>query len=146
MNLENAIDVVPMSIFHVLLCPQAVPKGYHSMDYAQAVTQNPYAYTALLDGAPIVLAGVLPLWLGVGEAWSYISSEATHRPFWLHRTVKRIFDQICMEHHFHRLQANCEENSKEIKWLISLGFKEEGLMKKYSPEKKDMVRLAKVID
>lgn len=144
MNVNNAIQIVPLSIYHVLTCPEIVPTGYHISDYANVMAKNPYSYTALLDGVPVLMAGVLPLWKGVGEAWTFIKDEAKSRPSWLTRTVKRTLEQIARDHGFHRLQANCDPTDRmACRWLQTLEFKKEGLMHLYSPDKRDRVMYAR---
>lgn len=90
------------------------------------------AFTGLVDGKPTCVAGVTMIWKGVGEAWALMANGYEKHAFFIHRNVIRFMDRIIIEYNLNRVQAVAQsENQKACHWLVHLGFKREGLMKKY---------------
>lgn len=101
-----------------------------------------WAFSVLGGGRAVGCAGVIPLWDGVGEAWSFFSDEMKH-PFFLHRTVKRYLGRIIEEKKLHRVQMNVLSGfEKGFRWAESLGFRSEGILHDYTTDKQNYMRYA----
>jgi hypothetical protein len=86
------------------------------------------------------------MWPGVGEAW-FIASSKIHenvRPF-IRFAKTDIMEKVTTENNLWRVQGVCKEDWPAARRFARLmGFKEEGLMRKYGPEQADYIRIAKV--
>lgn len=103
------------------------------------------AWTAVVAGEPVGCGGVVLLWPGVGEAWSFAGDATSRTGLAFHRAVATGLEQIAGDHRLHRIQAACHANHNQgRRWLALLGFKEEGLMQHYGPQGHDFIRYAKV--
>lgn len=90
------------------------------------------AFTGLVAGRVAACAGVRPLWPGVGEAWAVFSLEALDRRFALFRATARGLATIENRQGLRRVQATCHENHPEAaRFLQALGFRREGLLRRY---------------
>ena len=92
----------------------------------------------------LAMAGIFPLWQGVGEAWSLFTPEALQHGVAFHlravKVLKGFFDQG-----WWRIQTTVRADFETgILWLDRLGFKDEGLMEKYGPDGSDYIRYARV--
>lgn len=103
------------------------------------------AYTLFKDGEIVTIGGVAKLWKGVGEAWALVSQPVKH-PVLFHKTIKTMLDFIIKNERLHRVQAVVFVNNiAGHRWIESLGFQGEGILKKYGPDKQDAVRYARVL-
>lgn len=103
------------------------------------------AYTALVDGQPVCIAGVTPLWSGVGEAWALMAHGFEKYKLFVHRAVTYILNDIIINNDLKRVQASADcANDKAIRWLEHLGFENEGVMRKYYRDM-DYFRFARVM-
>jgi hypothetical protein len=91
------------------------------------------AYTLTDDtGVILACAGVAIVRDGVGEAWTLFSSLIGKRFISVHRIVRREMERIMDIYGLMRIQAPSRAVSAiSPRWLPLLGFKKEGLMKKY---------------
>jgi hypothetical protein len=99
------------------------------------------AYTAVKDDMILGCAGVVLCWPGMGSAWAVITSDlAKHYPIWLTKTVRLALKDIMRAYNLHRIEmAALEEHAR---WAVGLGFDyEEFKAKKYTSDKRDVVRL-----
>ena len=111
---------------------------------AQAAALGP-AWTVLIDGAPAACGGVAPLWDGVGEAWTFAGETVRCEPLAVHRAAARGLAEAERALRLHRVQAACHhDNRRGRRWLVLLGFREEGLMLHYGPRGHHFVRFARV--
>lgn len=100
----------------------------------RTISDLTYAIAILIDGRPIAAGGIVPLWEGVGEAWSVLSSEALQvYPVLLMRSFRRYLDNR-MKDTFGRVQMHGSvENEKMLSWARSLGFANCHLLRNYGP-------------
>lgn len=103
------------------------------------------AYTAIAGSEIIACAGVVEVWSGVGEAWMLVSDLVEKYPVFFHRTVKDILNAIYKKYQFQRIQATVRADfEKGHRWIETLGFKCEGLMKRYGIDQADHYRYARI--
>lgn len=90
------------------------------------------AFTGLVAGRVVGCAGVRPLWPGVGEAWAVFSAEALMRPTALFRAALRGVAKIEDAQGLRRIQATCHaDHEAGARFLRALGFRREGLLRRY---------------
>ncbi|GAF67455.1 unnamed protein product [marine sediment metagenome] len=89
------------------------------------------AYT-ITNGVPIACGGILPLWEGVGEGWVVTSSLVEKYPIIFAKTVWRSTLELIESMDLDRIQTvvDAEHTVSQI-WVERMGFKNEGLMRKY---------------
>jgi hypothetical protein len=105
---------------------------------------GPYAYTGVCEGEVVCCAGVTLLWQGVGEAWLFVS-EGARAYIGLPGAVRELLDTVRRNLQLHRIQATVRvDNPRAHRMDTWLGFKEEGIMRKYTPDKTDCYRMARV--
>lgn len=98
---------------------------------AKELSRGP-ALSLVCDTGIIACGGILPLWRRVGEAWMVTSSMVEKHPLLVIRKLLKAFLEIIENYRFERVQTTIDvENEKSIKLAEWLGFKNEGLMKKY---------------
>jgi hypothetical protein len=103
------------------------------------------AFSLIIKEKVVIIGGVAILWPGVGEAWVISSPLVTTYPLALTRSVKRYLGLIEKAKHLHRVQAVVlVDHPTGHRWIRGLGFKCEGMMIAYGPNKEDFMRYAKV--
>lgn len=98
------------------------------------------------DGEIVFCAGIHNLWPGVGEIWAVFSPLAKRYPdTWI--VARRLLDRY-FSNGYVRLQAALDpvDCPEAIRFDERLGFKPEGLMKRYGPHGEDMIMYALVKD
>lgn len=116
-----------------------------AMDLAKIYTKGP-AYTMCIDGEIALIAGIIRMWEGVGEAWVIATPLARKHPVSLHKLTLRYMDSIIRDTKLIRVQSIVEVGFEAgHRWIKRLGFKEEGLMRKYFGNR-DFIRYSKVQD
>ena len=89
------------------------------------------AYT-ITNGTPIACGGILPLWKGVGEGWVVTSDFVEKYPILFAKTVWRNMAALIESMDLERIQTVVDaEHDVSRKWVERMGFKSEGLMRKY---------------
>jgi hypothetical protein len=95
---------------------------------------NP-GFTLIHEGVVIACGGVYKLWDGVGEAWVVGSDNIPIKKLSFHKAVIRAIKKIKESKKFHRIQSIVRGDFPEaLGWQRLIGFKIEGLMKKYSSD------------
>ena len=99
------------------------------------------AYT-LTNGEIIGCGGILPLWKGVGEAWVISSPQVEKHPIAFARTIWRKLFELIDSMGLERVQSLVDaEHKVSMVWVERMGFKQEGLMRKYM-DGRDFIRYA----
>ncbi len=84
-------------------------------------------FTLFYDGSPIAAAGICIVGEGVGSAWGLITDAARQRPVLLHKTTKRLFNEVVQRNKLRRVDVLIHPErdiSKAAKaWAERLGFK-----------------------
>jgi hypothetical protein len=96
-------------------------------------------------GRIVAIAGVAPLWKGVGTVWTVLSEESRQRGVRLTRGVLQFIDMLHEERGYWRLQATIEHGDDVARhWILQLGFQYEGTMNAYGPDLKTHDMYARV--
>jgi hypothetical protein len=131
---EHAIDMLGKTIEPI--DPSLLPS------IAQAYSKSTIAYSGVNAlGKVFGCAGIITATPGVGFCWALFDADLVHSvpPSWIYRVVKRGIDEA-FRSGFHRLQADCSSDNPLFEHFITnIGFKREGIMRKYGPDKKDHI-------
>lgn len=118
--------------------------------YGALLARDGMALTAIdAGGAPLACFGVIPVRLGVAEAWVALSrSFPVARPnrLWVRMTrAARVGLARLLRRRYHRVQVAVPARFAEgCAWVRRLGFIEEGTMTRYGADGEDFVLFAKV--
>jgi hypothetical protein len=100
------------------------------------------AYTLVNSKNIVAAGGVVPFWKGVGEGWVISSDLVPQHGIAFAKTVLRMLEDI--EKNFERIQTTVDaEHKVSLKWVEWMGFKCEGLMRKFIGGR-DYYRFARV--
>ncbi len=103
-------------------------------------------FAVIGDKNIVAVGGVHEMWQGVAEGWVILSKHAYPWKVSLARYAKTLFEVILKNKKLHRVQASVHaENLEAIKFAEWMGFKKEGVMAKFGPDRSDYFRMAKVI-
>ena len=103
------------------------------------------AFTLLDNNVPVCSGGIVPLWTGVAEGWVISSKRIFKNRIKASRLIKKRTDLLCAANKIWRLQTAVKSNFKTgLRFAEFLGFKNEGLMKAYGPDKTDYYRMARI--
>lgn len=110
-------------------------------DLLDDATEYGYGYTVLDHGKPILCFGVVPQWYGVAELWMIPDKHLVSKhKIRFHRGAKKFMQLITEELQLHRIHVTVlASNIRAIKWIESISFVREGVLKKYTFDKKDMI-------
>ena len=99
------------------------------------------AFTGVENGHIIGAAGFIPMWDGVAECWFIGSDRIQTRLKTVIKTTKDIIGKMP----YTRMHANVKADWAEaIRFAQFLGFKKEGLMKKFGPEGADYFVMGRI--
>jgi len=139
--LINLMDLHPNDQINVDQMP-----GY--LHYLDAAARNGYAYTVTDKGRPIVCFGVARQWPGVAELWLIPDMKLLfkHRVKF-HKGARKFMELVADELNLHRLHVTvCANNLRALQWIERIYFKREGVLKKYSFDKKDMIMYSRIFE
>jgi hypothetical protein len=90
------------------------------------------AYTLTTNGEIIACGGVMPFWKGVGEAWVVTSPLVEKYRLAFAKVVHNKLSEIIRRNGYERVQTCVHADfMSSRRWVERMGFKPEGLMKKY---------------
>jgi len=145
------IRVIPFHLSHLKLMdldpdrPGILGEASDIMD-SLWVRDNFICYTLLFDNTPIMCAGVLKIWNGVAEIFMYVGRHCWDSPVLLISIIKLIKNYLTMfiyQLRLHRIQGYVPSNSPEcLRFAKLFGFKNEGTMHMFGPQKQDAIRVA----
>ena len=93
----------------------------------------------------LAVGGIRYTNMGVGTAWFYGSTRIPENKEIFCKDVATITPLLVEEMGLHRLQAEVMEDKPSwIRWAESYGFKKEGVMKHYYPNKKNAIMMARI--
>ena len=103
------------------------------------------SFTLLHNNNPVCSGGIVPLWTGVAEGWVISSKRIYKERIKASRLIRKRTDILCAANKIWRLQTAVKSNFKTgLRFAEFLGFKNEGLMKAYGPDKTDYYRMARI--
>jgi hypothetical protein len=112
-----------------------------------AVLHRPDSYlkTAIIADKPVAILGLIQTWPGVAEVWSVASEDVRQAPISYTRQVKRLMEEFAGNLKIHRLQMTVRRDYREgSHWAAVLGFRNEGILRQYGPDKSDYLMFARV--
>ena len=90
------------------------------------------AFTLMNEVDIVACGGIVKFWNGVGEAWVVTSHKVNLYPLSFAKTVYRKLQEIINRMDLERVQTVVDvEHITSLKWVEWMGFKKEGLMRKY---------------
>lgn len=109
-------------------------------ELAKEYAKHP-SWTGFWDGVPMVSAGIIVLWPGLGEGWALTSHLAEKFPCAFHRAIKRKLEEVVVERHLRRIQVAIPKTHMiSRRWIMRLGFLKEGAMRYYGVDGSTHVR------
>jgi hypothetical protein len=119
---------------------------YSFADYVERYDVPSMSFTSIKNGHVVACGGVTPMWEGVGEVWLLGSDKVSENKASLARAVYDTLSSLAEHNGYWRLQGTVLANWKQgLRFARFLGFEEEGLMKKYGPDKQDYIRVARIV-
>jgi len=108
------------------------------------------SFTCLFEGEIVAIGGVADLWQGVGEAWLMMTEQAKKHGIYgliAFNTIERKMNELIVKHKHWRTEANVRADFPEaIKFIEAVGFEREGVRRKYTPDKCDMILYSRITD
>lgn len=93
---------------------------------------------------PIAIIGGVFRYPQVMEVFALLGEEITRHPIGFHKQVRRIINTYFSECELNRMQMEVRADHKRaVEWAVSLGFKPEGVMKKYGLDGSDYYLFAR---
>ena len=118
-------------------------------DYPYMEIPDVNCYTALFEGEVAGVGGLVMKWEGVGLLWLMLTSKCRKDGvygFIAAKSIKEKMEELIAENNLWRAEATVRSDfPKAIKMIEAFGFKREGLMEKYCPDKSDAYLYARVI-
>lgn len=106
------------------------------------------SYTALWDGVIVGVGGASIMWEDTWEFWLILTKDSKRdgaHGIVAFDAIRKKIDEIIEENNIVRAQATVRlDFPKGIKMLMALGFEKEGLLKKYTPDRCDVYRFARI--
>lgn len=111
--------------------------------YGEALVQGGPAYTVVADGRIITCAGATHIWPGRASVWALMADEIGGGVFLkLHRIVQRF---LWVECDVKRVEAYVDKDfAKGHRWVRTLGFQYEGLMREFGAHGGDMAMWSRI--
>ena len=104
----------------------------------KTLESNTFAYSVISKDKVIAIFGGKELWSGVGNIWAITSDDISGSEMFFHKTCLKILKSHAEILKLHRVQCTVKVNYNQgIKWIKSIGFSEESIMRKYGPDKAD---------
>jgi hypothetical protein len=98
------------------------------------INEGPFAWSALYGDSVVACGGVRDMWDGVGEAWLLLGADSVQFRVPICMAVREKLDEALTK--YHRIQAHARMDfSLAHIFLRKLGFREEGYMRAYYPDK-----------
>jgi len=109
---------------------------------------TPPAFTAIFEDRIVGIGGLLVLWDNVGEMWLMLTADCKREGIFgiiAFEAIKNKVDELIREHKMRRVQCTVRVDfPKARKMVEALGFKLEGIMRKYCPDSCDVWLFARI--
>lgn len=93
------------------------------------------AKTFIVDNRIVFVWGLEMIRTGVGHCWTIPTIYTQENKIIIHKKTSLFIRKYAKKLNIHRLQTTI--NSKHIKWIESLGFERESVLKKITADQKD---------
>jgi hypothetical protein len=112
--------------------------------YAGSLERPGWSFTVLDHGHLVACVGITEMWEGVGEAWFLGSARINLKARSFARLARSgIYENTAKALGLWRVQAACRADWPEaLRFAKFMGFKDEGLMKRYGQNGEDFIRMA----
>lgn len=118
-------------------------KGCYTSEELGAVDTP--AMTLLHEGKPVAVIGGAEVAPGVMHAWGRVSCDVSRCRVSFHRSVKAMLKYFTTSMRLRRVQIHVQEDyTMGRKWAEALGFRLEGVMKKYGADGSAFLLMARV--
>ncbi len=110
-------------------------------DYPYMEVPDDNTYAVMYEGALVAVGGVQVLWKGRGAFWLILTADC--KKSGLHGlralyAIREKIEELAKKNNLHRGEAAIRTGfSRAIAMIESLGFKREGFMEQYFPDKTD---------
>ena len=120
---------------------------YSNEEIAKQTEKDGLSITGIVDGVIVGCGGIRKLWDGVGECWLILSPDVDRYAVSAYICIRDGFEKLMAENNFIRLQAYGRMDFPKAHTLFKhLGFKAEGIARKYTPDSVDAILYARVKD
>lgn len=106
-------------------------------------SQSVQALTYTYDGRIIAAMGFISLWDGVIQGWVVPTVHVYTVPVSFAKTVKRYIEAVAETFNCRRFQTGSYVDPLHKRWMQFLGFESEGVMKQFTPDKRDYENYAR---
>ncbi len=107
-------------------------------ELAQQTEDDGLSITGIVNDEIVGCGGIRRLWEGVGEVWLMLSPKTSLYPVKTYECIRNGFEKLIEENDFVRLQAWGRIGFTKAHTLFRhLGFRPEGIAKKYTPDQCD---------
>ena len=139
------IEVIPYRAEHLMQISLQEDQMWlgRFLDHEQAKSlEAVQAFTGMVDGRPVICAGLIEIHSGRALCWSYVDQSAGLNFLFIHRAVKRFLD-MC---DYNRIEAEVAAGfDAGHRWMQMLGFKLEApRLRSYFPDGRDCSIYARV--
>ena len=135
--------VEPYSIYHSML----LDSDSGARDHYSKVDSSTSFSGIVGSNHVICIAGVEPIWDGVGYAWVRFSKDAREHKFWLYKNIKKYLNLLVVKNKLWRVHATVACNHMAgCSWIESFGFEMESTLKEYGPYREDHYMYRKIYE
>ena len=113
--------------------------------YIDAASEQGYGYTVIENGKPMLSFGVVPQWEGVAELWLIPDQTLIKKhKIKFHKGALQFMKLAAADLKLHRLHVTVSSlNVSALKWIKSIYFVEEGILKHYGVDGSDYKMFAR---
>ena len=103
------------------------------------------AWTGFHNDQPIVCGGINPIWEGVADVWIIMKKGSNKHKFFMLKNIKEKFEETITKRNYHRVQAVVRSDfTHGLRFAKWFNMTSEGVMKKYGPDGKDYIMVARI--
>ena len=116
------------------------------LDFTNRNGGGSIAFTAYNNNTILGMGGFIELYPHLAEAWVIVLTNNNFSTLKIARNILKLFNKVANDYpRWERIQAAVQSDfDKGIRLIEFLGFENEGLMKKFGPDKQDYYRYAMV--
>ena len=118
--------------------------GEISKDWSWLCKNKGHSHTVMQDGEIVNVTGCIIAWKGVADVYLIGSDKIEEHKIFVARSVMTALYMVEQAFKLHRVQATVKEDyTSARKWMEWMGFKNEGILKNFSPERENYVMYAR---